>query len=123
MFGFAQRVHIPSSRTAQHAALAHQARTAPSKLESREGCLHQWRALPENFELNSGSMSKDMRVLMRKDLQQSSSFDSCWCWSVFAASTVVFVSLESSEVVPQTVVSRHGVGTHERIGRASFQLD
>ena len=37
MFGLAQRVHIPSLRTAQHAALAHPAATARSKLDSREG--------------------------------------------------------------------------------------
>ena len=48
--------------------------------------------LLENFELNSGSIPKDMRVLMRKDLQQLSCFDNCWSWSVFAESTVVFVS-------------------------------
>ena len=48
--------------------------------------------LLENFKLNSLSMSKDMRVLMRKDLQQLSCFDSCWGWSDFAISTVVFVS-------------------------------
>ena len=92
MFGLAQCVHIPSLRTVQHAALAHLAATAPSKLDSREGCLHWWRVLAENFKLNSGSMSKDMRVLMRKDLQQLSGFDSCWGWSVFAESTVVLVS-------------------------------
>ena len=92
MFGLAQREHKPSRRTEQHAALAHLAATAPRKLDSREGCLHRWRLLLENFKLNSGSMSKDMRVLMRKDLQQSSCFDSCWGWSVFAVSTVVFVS-------------------------------
>ena len=68
MFGLAQRVHIPLLRT-----LAHLAATAPS-------------------QLNSGSMSKDIRVLMWKDLQQLSCFDSCWGWSVFAVSTVVFVS-------------------------------
>ena len=78
MFGLAQRVHIPSLRTAQHAALAYLAPTAPRKLDSREGCLHWWRVLPENFKLFSGSMSKDMRVLMRKDLQQFCCFDSCW---------------------------------------------
>ena len=51
MFGLAQRVHIPSLRTAQHAALAHLAATTPSKLDSREGCLHWWRGLlPENFQ-------------------------------------------------------------------------
>ena len=33
-----------------------------------------------------------MRVLMRKDLQQLSCFDSCWGLSVFAESTVVLVS-------------------------------
>ena len=92
MFGLAQRVHIPSLRTAQHAALAHLAATTPSKLDSREGCLHRWRVLLENFKLNSGSMSKDMRCPMRKDLQQLSCFDSCWGLSVFAESTVVFVS-------------------------------
>ena len=44
--------------------------------------------LLENFKLNSGWMSKDMRVLMRQDLQQLSCFDSCLCWSVFAESRV-----------------------------------
>ena len=48
--------------------------------------------LHENLELNSNSMAKDMQVLMRKDLQQLSCFDSCLGWSVFAESTVVFVS-------------------------------
>ena len=83
MFGLAQREHIPSLRTVQHAALAHLAATAPSELGSREGCLHWWRVLLENFKLNSGSMSKDMRVLRRKDLRQLSGFDSCWGWSFF----------------------------------------
>ena len=64
MFGLAQRVHIPSLRTAQHAALAHLAGKAPSKLDSRGGCLHWWRVPLENLKLNSGSMSKDTRVLM-----------------------------------------------------------
>ena len=59
---------------------------------TREGCLHWWRVPLENIKLNSGSMSKDMRVLMRKDLLQLSCFDSCLGWSVFAESTVVFVS-------------------------------
>ena len=89
MFGLAQRVRTPSLRTAQHAARL--AATAPSKLDSREG-YRQWRVLLENFELNSVSMAKDMQVLMRKDLQQLSQFDSCWGWSVFAESAVVLVS-------------------------------
>ena len=41
MFGLAQRVHIPSLRTAHHAALAPLAATAPNKLDLREGCLHR----------------------------------------------------------------------------------
>ena len=36
MFGLAQRVHIPSWRTVQHAALAHLAATELNKLDSRE---------------------------------------------------------------------------------------
>ena len=74
-------LHIPSLRTAQHAALAHLAATAPTKLDSREGRLHWWRLLLENLELISDSMYKDMRVLMRKDLQQLSCFDS-WASTV-----------------------------------------
>ena len=62
VFGFALRVHIPSLRTAQHAALAYLAATAPSKLNPREGRLHRWRVLLVNFKLNVGSMSKDVRV-------------------------------------------------------------
>ena len=90
VFGLARRVHIPSLRTAQHVALAHLAATAPRKLESREGCLHWWRVLLENFKLNSGPMSKDFHVLMRKDVQQLSCFDSGWGWSVFAVSSSLF---------------------------------
>ena len=81
LFGLAQSVHIPSLRTAQQAALARLAATAPSKVDSREGRLHWWRLLLENLELNSNSMSKDMQVLMRKDLQQLSCFDS-WASTV-----------------------------------------
>ena len=92
MFGLAQRVHIPSLRTVQHAALAHLAATARSRLDSREGYRQLRRVLLENFELNSDSMAEDMQVLMRKDVQQLSCFDSCWGWSALAESTVVRVS-------------------------------
>ena len=85
MLGVAQRVHIPPLRTVQHAALAHLAATAPSKLDSREGCLHWWCVLTENFKPNSDSMAEDMQVLMRKDLQQLSCFGSCCGWSFFAS--------------------------------------
>ena len=40
MFSLAHRVHIPSLRAVQLAALARLAATAPSKLDLREGCLH-----------------------------------------------------------------------------------
>ena len=43
--------------------------------------------LLDNFELHSGSIPKDMRVLMRKVLQQLSCFNTCWNWSVLAEST------------------------------------
>ena len=124
MFGLAQRVHIPSveNRTTLSTCTSRKRQQQVNWTRDKDVCIGGVCCL-RCSNLNSGSMSKDMRVLMRKDLQQLSCFDSCWCWSVFAASTVVFVSLESSEVVPQTVVSRHGVDTHERIGRASFQLD
>ena len=89
MFSAAHRAHIPSLRTAHHAALAHLAATAPSKLDSREGCLHWWRVLLENFELISGSIPKDMQVLTRKNLRQLSCLDSCWNWSVLAESTLL----------------------------------
>ena len=92
MFGLAHRVLILSFRTAHLAALAHLAATVPCKLDSREGYRQWWRVLLENDKLNPGSMSKDMRVLTRKDLQQLSCFNSCWYWSIRAVSTVVFVS-------------------------------
>ena len=50
MSGIAQRVHIPSLRTVQHATHTHLAATAPSKLDSREGCLHWWRVPLENLK-------------------------------------------------------------------------
>ena len=40
------------------------------------------RMLLENFELIFGSMPKNMKVLMRKDFQQSSCLDSQWHWRV-----------------------------------------
>ena len=72
MFGLAQRVHIPSLRTAHHAALAPLARTAPNKLDSREGCLHRRRVLLENLELCSEPMLKDMKTLTQKDPEDMS---------------------------------------------------
>ena len=64
-------------------------------------------------------MRKDTQVLMRKDLQQLNRFDSCW----FLECPCRIHNLcfpESSEGVVQTVVSRHGVDPHERIGKARF---
>ena len=81
------------------------------------------RVLLENFELNSDSMAKDMQVLMRKDVQQLSCFDSCWGWSALAESTVVRVSQNLPKLSLQTGVSRHGVDSHERIGESHFELD
>ena len=92
MFGLAHRVLILSFGTAHLAALAHLAATVPCKLDSREGYRHWWRVPLENLKLDSGTMSKDMQVLTRKDLQQLSCFDSSWYWSVLAESTVVLVS-------------------------------
>ena len=82
--------HVRPRAACTHSVVENQHNT--QHLHIREGCLHWWRVLPENFKLNSGSMSKDMRFLMRKDLQQLSCFDSCWGWSVFAESAVVLVS-------------------------------
>ena len=89
MFSPGQRVHVPSLRTAHHAALVHLVATAPGKLDSREGYWHWWCVLLESFELTSYSMPKDMMVLMRKDLQQLSCLDSYWYWSVLAESTIL----------------------------------
>ena len=99
----------------QHAALAH----LVSKVDSREGRLHWWRVPLEN----SGSMSKRH---VGSDAEGSSAVElfrqllglECLCR---IHSRPCFP--ESSQIVTQTVVSRHGVDTHERIGRASFQLD
>ena len=110
VFGFAQRVHIPSLRTAQHAALAHLAATAPSKLNPREGCLHRWRVLLVNFKLNVGSMSKDVRVLLRKDLHHS----------VFVASTVVCVATWSWLSSTNRQIAFSLVELHERLNSAKF---
>ena len=89
MFGPAQRVHFPSLRTAQDTAFAHLAATAPSTLDSREGSRLWWRVLLENFELNSDSMPKDVKVLMRRDLQQLRCLDSCRYWSVLAEPAIL----------------------------------
>ena len=79
----AHRVHIPSLRTAHHAALAPLAATAPSKLDSREGCLHWWRVWLENFELSSEPMLKDVKTLTQKYPKDLSFFHNrCICVSV-----------------------------------------
>jgi len=89
MFGLVRRVVSPSFRPIQRAAAAPLAATAPCKLDSRRGYRHWWRVLPEDFELNSESMPKDMKALMQKDPQQLSFLDSYWYWRVRAESTIL----------------------------------
>ena len=103
-FGLAQRVHIPSWRAAHHAALVSLAVTAPSQVDSGEGCLHCWRVLLETFEMGSGSMLKDVKIMPQKDPCCFSIFDSYWYLCVCSESAIrhldhLLVCLKNSCIV------------------------
>jgi len=59
------------------------------QVESRRGYRHWWRVLPEDFELNTESMPKDVKSLMASDPNNLGFIDSYWYWRIRAESTIM----------------------------------
>jgi len=62
---------------------------APCQLEARRGYRHWWRVLPEDFELNTESMPKDVKTLMSSNPDSLGFIDSYWYWRIRAESTIM----------------------------------
>lgn len=62
---------------------------APCQLEARRGYRHWWRVLPEDFELNTESMLKDVKSLMASNPDGLGFIDSYWYWRIRAESTIM----------------------------------
>merc|ERR1719201_3237566 len=90
MFGLARRVATPLGRQVfRQANPAAPAAALPSQLDAKRGYRHWWRVLPEDFELNTESMPKDVKSLMASDPHQLGFIDGYWYWRIRAESTIM----------------------------------
>lgn len=80
--GVAWKTSFPIGRTGLPAV-------APPRFETRRGYRHWWRVLPEDFELNSESMPKDVKTLMASKPEDLSFLDSYWYWRIRSESTIM----------------------------------
>lgn len=79
-----------ASRLAVRPHLPHQAPAAVAcQLDARRGYRHWWRVLPEDFELNSESMPKDVKKLMSMNPNDLGFIDNYWYWRIRAESTIM----------------------------------
>merc|ERR1719454_1060705 len=62
---------------------------AACQVEARRGYRHWWRVLPEDFELNTESMPKDVKSLMASNPYDLGFIDSYWYWRIRAESTIM----------------------------------
>ena len=62
---------------------------AACQLEARRGYRHWWRVLPEDFELNTESMPKDVKSLMASNPYNLGFIDAYWYWRIRAESTIM----------------------------------
>eukprot|EP00933_Yihiella_yeosuensis_P053973 TRINITY_DN522_c0_g1_i1.p1 TRINITY_DN522_c0_g1~~TRINITY_DN522_c0_g1_i1.p1 ORF type:complete len:268 (+),score=66.80 TRINITY_DN522_c0_g1_i1:73-876(+) len=62
---------------------------AGCQVEARRGYRHWWRVLPEDFELNTESMPKDVKSLMASNPYDLGFIDSYWYWRIRAESTIM----------------------------------
>jgi cytochrome c oxidase subunit 5b len=87
MFGLTRRL----TGSTWKAASALAARPAPvaSRLDARRGYRHWWRVLPEDFELNTESMPKDVKKLMASKPHDLGFIDAYWYWRIRAESTIM----------------------------------
>merc|ERR1719159_1131201 len=65
------------------------ATSIPCRLDTRRGYRHWWRVLPEDFELNTESMPKDVKSLMKSNPAELGFIDSYWYWRIRAESTIM----------------------------------
>lgn len=88
-----RRVGAPLASAAAAVARRPQMPALPvlaNQLDARRGYRHWWRVLPEDFELNTESMPKDVKSLMAtKDPHQLGFIDSYWYWRLRAESTIL----------------------------------
>lgn len=94
MFGLARRVASGFLRTATVGAKRQELRqslpaVAPCQLDARRGYRHWWRVLPEDFELNSESMPKDIKSLMASNPHELGFIDGYWYWRIRAESSIM----------------------------------
>merc|ERR1711981_677919 len=80
--GSALKSSVPALRPSMPAA-------ASCQLLSRREYRHWWRVLPEDFELNSESMPKDVKSLMGSNPAELGFIDSYWYWRIRAESTIM----------------------------------
>jgi len=64
--------------------------SAPCQLQASRHYRHWWRVLPEDFELNTESMPKDVKSLMAtKEPMKLGFIDNYWYWRIRAESTIL----------------------------------
>jgi len=61
----------------------------PCRLDAKRGYRHWWRVLPEDFELNTESMPKDVKSLMSSNPYELGFVDNYWYWRIRAESTIM----------------------------------
>merc|ERR1719493_375130 len=75
--------------------------------DARRGYRHWWRVLPEDYELNTESMPKDVKSLMASNPNGLGFIDSYWYWRIRAESTIMDPENLPKKVV-RTALSRYG---------------
>merc|ERR1719267_230638 len=93
MLKIAKSVSGGAWRTAAAAAVRSTAPTmlpaAACQLQATRGYRHWWRVLPEDFELNTESMPKDVKSLMASNPYNLGFVDAYWYWRIRAESTIM----------------------------------
>jgi len=94
MFGLTRRVAggaLKAATATSRAAPLRQSLPAAAlcQLEARRGYRHWWRVLPEDFELNSESMPKDVKTLMASNPDTLGFVDAYWYWRIRSESTIM----------------------------------
>lgn len=85
----ATRLAPRTEKTLLGLGAASASRTLPHQYQAARGYRHWWPVLPEDFELESVSMPRDMPQLMKKDPNEMEFIDSYWYWRVRAESTIL----------------------------------
>jgi len=62
---------------------------AACQLQAKRGYRHWWRVLPEDFELNTESMPRDVKSLMASDPTELGFIDSYWYYRIRAESNIL----------------------------------